>query len=322
MQWKTTVALLLLTVGIGAYISLYEIRQPLPEERKQLAKRVVDLPLSSVSHISIELPQSKVTLVREGNSTNWQLEPQRVRADTELIQRLLHHTNPLTARRVLTGNTDRPLDLAGFGLEPALGQITWAAGGIPTTLLFGETTPVGAARYAKLAGGAEVFVIPPEVFDDANHPPDIFRDPRLLRFSTGAVERISLATPSTTIELTRQGDAWRLTRPLTDQADGAQVDALLRNLVGMRIKRYVDDAPAVEQRSAWGLDHPALELTLALQQPSAGNLTLFFGSPLPEDRSLVYAKRSDEPSLYAVAAVDVKALTQARFEAVKTPAPE
>ena len=332
-HWKTTLVMLLLTIGIGAYISLYEIRQPLPEEREQLAKRVVDLPLPSVSRISIELPQSKVTLVREGNSMNWRLEPQPapptpgamagpVRADTELIQRLLHHTNPLTARRVLTGNTSRPLDLAGFGLEPALGQITWVAGGTPTTLLFGETTPVGAARYAKLAGGAEVFVIPPEIFDDANRPLDIFRDPRLLRFSTGAVDRITLATPSTTTELTRQGDAWRLTRPLTDQADGTQVDALLRNLVGMRIKRYVDDAPAVERLTECGLDHPALELTLALQQPSAGGLTLFFGSPLPDDRSLVYAKRSDEPSLYAVAAVDVEALTQARFEAVKTPAPE
>ena len=319
MHWKTTVVLLLLTLGIGAYISLYEIKQPPPEERERLSKQVVDLSFESVTQITLELPQARVRVVRDG--TLWRLEPRpappthdamagRMRADTELIQRLLHHTNPLMAQRTLTGSAEHPLDLAGFGLAPALGQITWMVDGHPVTLLVGETTPVGASRYAQLVGRDEVFVIPPDVFDDANRPPDIFRDPRLLRFSTWGVDRILLTTPASEAELTRQGTAWRLTRPLTDQADESAVETLLRNLVGLRIKRYVDDAPAVEQLAAWGLDHPTLELTLTFQQPSGKHLTVFFGKPLPDDAGLTYAKRSDEPALYAVAAVDAQALIQ------------
>ena len=345
MHWKTTVALLLLTLGIGAYISLYEIRQPPPEERARLSKQVTDLPPESVSRITIELPQSKVTVARERGGATWRLEPQpapptsdamagRLRADTELIQRLLQHTNPLMAQRILAPTADQPLDLHTFGLEPAVGQITWVSEGHPVTLVVGETTPVGVSRYAKLSDRAEVFVIPPDVVDDANRPPEIFRDPRLLRFSTWGVDHITLATSASQVELARQGTAWRLTlralrpqgpeaRPVADEADGSAVDALLRNLVGLRIKRYVDDAPAVEQSAAWGFDHPMLELTLSFQQPSGERVTVFFGKPLPEDASVVYAKRSDEPALYAVALVDVQALTQARFDAVtKTPAPE
>ena len=346
MQWKTTVALLLLTFGIGAYISLYEIKQPPPELRERLSKQVTDLPLESVNRITIELPQSKVTIARQSDGVTWRLEPQpapptpdamagRMRADTELIQRLLHHTNPLTAQRILTPTADHPLDLKTFGLEPAVGQITWVSEGHPVTLLVGDTTPVGVSRYAKLSDRAEVFIIPPDVVDDANRPPEIFRDPRLVRLSTWAVDHITLATSSSEIELTRQGTVWRLSavpagtgqagliQPIADEADGSAVEMLLRNLVRLRIKRYVDDAPAVEQMSAWGFDHPMLEMTLSFQQPPGGRVTLFFGKPMPEDASAIYAKRSDEPALYAVASVDVQALTQTRFDAVKkTPAPE
>jgi hypothetical protein len=74
----------------------------------------------------------------------------------------------------------------------------------------------------------------------------------------------------------------------------------------LAIKRVIDDAPHVEQRFTWGFDTTETELTLT--QRDAPATTVFIGAPLPDDASLRYAKRSDEPSLYAIAAADVEVL--------------
>ena len=76
----------------------------------------------------------------------------------------------------------------------------------------------------------------------------------------------------------------------------------------MRIKRFVNDAPQVEQLSTWGFEHPRLEVALNVHGGAGTSTRIFFGNQLPEDASLVYAKRNDEPALYAVAASDVDQL--------------
>ncbi len=305
MRWKTTLVLLVITVGAGAYVSLYELKQPTPDEREWRSRQVLALAPASVTRLELAMPQAAVTLTREGAA--WRLAPAQVRADLDLVERLLRGVNPLMAERVLTASAEQPLDLKAFGLDPPAGRLTVHAGGEPTVLLLGETTAVNDNRYLQVAGRPEVFVVPPALFDDANQPVEAFRDPLLVRVEPWLVEALTVAAPEAALSLARTDNTWSLTQPLPDRADRAEVNALLRQLGGIRIRRFLDDHPQVEGVASWGFDRPALEVAFLRGEPPA-TTTLVFGAPLPDDASLVYAKRSDELPLYAVAAADLEPL--------------
>ena len=306
MNWKTTAFLLVATVGAGAYISLYELKQPTPEEREQLSKRVVTLDPESVSQVVLDLPQAKFTLAREGSA--WLFTPQRARANPELINQLLNQLAPLSAERVLSGTPDKPLDVKTFGLEPAIGWITLVAKGSPITLLIGDTTPVRNNRYVKVASRPEVFVVSAALLDEPNKPMSEFRDPLLIRTDSWMADAFTLTTTDRRLALMQQEHGWQLTQPFNDQAERGDVNELINNLAKIRIQRFVDDAPQVEHLADWGFDQPQAELILHQRTVPPAATTLFFGKPLPDNAQWVYAKRSDEPSLYAVNWSDVEAL--------------
>ena len=306
MRWKTTTILLAVTIGIGAYVSLYELKQPLPEERERRSKDLLNIPSESVTQLVLDLPNAKVTLTREGSS--WKLAPQNVRADPDRIGQILNSASALSAERILSGTAQRPPDLKAFGLDPALGWMTLVANGTPTTVLVGDTTPVQAHRYIKVSNRPEVFVIPSALVESMDQPSDTFRDPLFIRFDSWLADQLTVAAPTSTLSLARQDNEWRVTQPVADQADRSEINALLSSLGGIRIQRFVDDAPRVEQLAAWGFDHPKAEVTLRLRGEPSVSTTLFFGKPLADHAAWVYAKRSDEPSLYAVSAADVDAL--------------
>ncbi len=305
MRWKTTLILLTATIGIGAYISLYEIRQPSPEEREHRAKRVLAVDPSTVTALTLDLPQAKVALTRNGDV--WTLAPKGLRADTELIDRIMSSLSPLESERVLSPSSDHPIDPKAYGLEPPVGTLSLTANGISTTLFFGETTAVQNNRYLKVASRPEIFVISSELFETANVPTQTFRDPMVLRFNSWETNQLSVASDRTAFTLTREENAWRLSQPIADQADRAQVTTLLNTLSGIRIARFVEDEPPAERLAESGLDQPKTQLTFQQAGVSAPT-TLLFGKPLPDDASRLYAKRSDEPALYAVAQADLDPL--------------
>ena len=309
MRWKTTVALLLATVGVGAFISLYEIKRPGTEERGRSSRKLLNLTSESVTQIDIEHPGASVSLSRDG--TRWRFGPKRVRANEELITQLLNETDSLTAQRLLSATPEKPLDRKTLGLDPAAAQMTLTANGKATTLLLGEATAVGANRYVQVAGHPEVGIIAATLFTLITRPAETFRDPMLLRFDTWMADAVTVKTPTRTLAMTRAGTDWRITHqehdgmaspPVNDRADRAAIMNFLSQVAGLKMARVLDDAPQVEQMPAWGFDAPSAELRLELRAEPPSSVTVFFGKPLPDDHSLLYAKRSDEPALYAVPA--------------------
>ena len=306
MRWKSTLVLLAATIGIGMYVSLYELKQPTPEERAQAVKRVLGLSRETVTALDLAFPASTVTLALDG--TTWRMGQERFRANEEMINGILSLASPLIAERVLTGTADHPLDLAAYGLSPPVGRITVTANGRPITLLIGETTPVESKRYVQLEGKPEVYVVPSSLFDNANRPKEEFRDPLLIRFDAWSADELTVTSASATFALSRQKDDWRLIRPLEDRAGRSEVTAVLTALGRLAIKRVVDEHPQAEAHSAWGFEQPMAEFALRLHGNPPTTVTVSVGKTLPDDGSLRYAKRSDEPALYAVAEADVQAL--------------
>jgi hypothetical protein len=307
MKWKSTLVLLSVTVAVGAYVSLYELKQPSPEMREDLAKRVLTLVQDEVQRIAIQGPQGEVTVVRAG--TDWQLETPRVRADGGVVESLLNETEWLAAERVLSGTPAQPIDPSTYDLDSPSARLTLTTkDGHETSLLFGEPTAVGPSRYLKLADRPEIFVVASSLYERLDQPTESFRDPLLIRFNSWETTELTVNAADRRFMLTRSGHDWALAQPFADRADRTEVSGLLNRVSGLRIRRFVTDAPGDAPLSTWGLDQPAPEVALVQPEP-VGRITLLFGSAVADDQTLVYAKRSDEPSVYAVSSEAVAALS-------------
>lgn len=319
MRWKTTLILLIATIGIGAYVSLYELKQPTPEEWALLAKQVVKLSSDEVTQLRVECPGTRVTLERSAET--WRMTaPLAARAEELLVQRVLGELDPLQAERVLEHSTNKPLALSDYGLEPPRGTLTIKAGQHETVLAFGESTAVGKARYLKRADAPQVFVVRDMLFEALQQPVEAYRSHELLSFNAWEARRIMVASPPTSsYTLTKhpaaedgatpRADRWQITEPLLDGADEAAVSALLSKLRGLRIERFVTDHPKPEELSTWGLDQPPSRIIVVLD-PNAAPLELRVGTPTTQNPDQRYAKRTDEPTVYAVAQRNLAELLQ------------
>ncbi len=305
MHWRTTLILFLVTIGVGAYVSLRELKQPTREERETLTKQVVSIPPESVTQLALQTSKGKVVV--EHTERGWRLVPQGARADASRISGLLDQLSPLAAQRTLSGSPEKPLDYTAFGLSPERGSLTLLADGRSTTILFGDNTPVGKERYAKRADRPEVYVISGSLFDESDVPPEQFRDPSLIPIKGWTVEALAVTAQTSAFALAHRGEAWWVTQPLEDRADRSTVTTLVNRLGSLRIARFVEDAPQVERLAEWGFDHPKAELRVT-RTDTPGPVTVFFGKTLPDAPEMVYAKRSDEQALYAVADADLDAL--------------
>jgi hypothetical protein len=305
MRWKTTAGLLIATVGIGTYISLYEQRQPTPEGRARQAKVLLSIPPEDVTQLAITQPLGALTFARL--APGWRMSPGDYRADTDVVEAFLSRVRRLSAERLLLPAKDQPLDLKTYGLDPALITLTLTTATATSTLLLGEPTAVGGNRYAKIADQPAVGIITSQLFDELNKPVEDFRDRRLVRLESWNVQQAEWRSASATFSLVREDTAWRLIAPFEDRADSVEVTTWLNKAVFLRSQRFL---PALLEGAPdpAGFDKPEATLVLQPKEAAGPALTLTFGKPLAEDATLRYAQRSDEPHRYAVAVADVEAL--------------
>ncbi|MBI4343464.1 MAG: DUF4340 domain-containing protein [Candidatus Omnitrophica bacterium] len=174
MKWKTTLLLLLAAVGVGSYVSLYELRQPDPEQRERRSRMLLPVKPEAITRVDWALPNATATLTRD--DAGWRLSPDGLRADPEAVERLLDDLTFLVSLRTLEESGGELLALGAYGLKPPVGRLVVEAGVASMTLLFGERTAVEANRYVQLAGRPEVFVISDLLFENLSRPPEHWRE--------------------------------------------------------------------------------------------------------------------------------------------------
>lgn len=303
MRWKSTLVLVALTVALGAYVALYEIKQPAPEQRRERASRVLTMNPDAISAVTIERPQTgAVELVRDG--VLWRLGAGGVRADPTVVQDLLDATRSLRAERTLSGPDGHSLEAATYGLEPPVARLVLREGDRTTALRFGEATAVAGRRYLQIEGQAKIFVVSSALFDGINRPADAFRDAQLVRFSYYDAEELAIATPTSLSRLARGQDVWYLVEPLSDPADRSGVNRLLGKLAALKTVRVLEPGAGEPADPRTRIGAVQTLLVLRTGGPAPVTTELRFGAPLAADPTQVPAWRSDEPHLFVVPAAD------------------
>lgn len=298
MRWKSTLVLLVVTVGLGVYVSQVDLKQPTVEEREQIAKEVVTVDEDAVTSIQVSGPSGSFALAKDGGV--WRLtSPTAARADATQLRRLLYYLDPVESERSLKGSQDKPLALAEFGLEPPKATLTVAEGARTVTLLFGDKTPIGDSRYLKLQDKPEVYVASNRLFSAIDQAWDAYRSKALVDVEASAVTELSVQSASGAYALRKDEGRWRMAAPVDDQADTEAASAILSKISGLRADRVVGDEPSAEQLAAWGLEPAASTISLTAQGREQ-LLEIRVGHALGDRPEELYVTRADEPAVYAV----------------------
>lgn len=125
---------------------------------------------------------------------------------------------------------------------------------------------------------------------------------QVFNFKEAEISAFSLKRGQEEIQLTRQGAAWEIAKPLKAKADSATVDNLLKALAPLKMER--DLGPG--DPKTFGLDPPTLVVSFTAKGEQH---QLAMGSPAPGGRS-VYARKDEVPNVLTITSMARDSLNQ------------
>lgn len=299
MNRRTTLVLAVVFAAILAYVGFFESKGPTTKESGERASRVLGrFEPGKVEALSITRGEERIDLRREpapavdprdpadpaAPASRWRVQaPLADRADGAVIDALL--TELETYRRdetvpVVGANGD-PAKLAPYGLQnPRLRlKITPRPGDKDAPpeaeLRFGNDTSVQGRVFVQVAGREEVYAAPDALRKQLEKPVGEFRDHRFTDLTAAEIGRVTIKNAAgAALELSRDGDRWKLLKPQAARAGDQKLAELVGRLTDLTLTRFV----AADDKTAVGaLTEPRGTLTVASADTPARTAELLVG---------------------------------------------
>ena len=311
MRPRTLGVLLVLVVGLLAFIWFYERDLPSTDERAELARKVVRVESAEVVALTLSRGEERVRFEREPASLPadeaasegsaaavWRLrEPLAALADQAAVAGLIDDLTGLETERTL-----EEAALADLGLREPRARIALETADERVELLVGSAVPASSKMVVALAGSAEAHVVADRIWSELEKPAGEWRSRDLGVASRDDIARISLSAGERRVSLGRRDGAYWVEAPYTDRADRELVSSLLAELTGLRAESFVDQPPTAPELGA-GTVEVVLEgrekvwrLELGGPAGESGELTLArVGGQLIETRNELATALGREP---------------------------
>src|SRR5215468_2757453 len=261
MNWRTTLVLALVVIGVFAYLRFFEMKQPSTEEARRQAQNVVNFDRSKVDGVIIQNGDEKIEIRRRDNK--WRLEtPFQDQADSALVENLLSDLETWQKEGTIPAK-DIEADkskLSEYGLNRPKLKLKLLGSDRPPEILFGKDAALEGRMYVRFDNSKETFLVRQSVKKDIDKKAEEFRDRKLTDLTTAQVRRIVLKTPAGEMELEKKGDHWDIVKPLRARADDGKVGDLISQITSARIQQFV-----AEDRGdlrPYGLAEPRGSITL------------------------------------------------------------
>jgi len=292
---KSTLALVVVLAGLGAYIYFVTWKQPAAADTgKKQEKVFASLESDKIEEIKVSSAGGESTTLKK-NSGAWQMtQPMAVKADDTEVTGIASALSSVEVTRVIDEN---PTNLNDYGLSNPRIQLDFKATGDKDyrKLLIGEKSPTGSDLFAKRNDEKKVFLIPAFQESSLNKSTFDLREKTLLKFDRDKVDAIDVAAAGKTTAFAKQGTDWKITKPLDVRADLSAVEGLVGRLQSAQMKSIVTETPTPEDLKKYGLDKP--EATVNVKAGSA-TATLVLGGKTPENT--VYARDLSKPTVVTV----------------------
>jgi len=285
----STLVLVVILAGLVGYIYFVDSeRTPGAAEAKPKA---FDVSPENIVEVEIKNVAGETTRV-ERIEANWQvMAPQKADADAAAVASITSSLASLEVQRVVD---EMPADLGQYGLERPQIEVAFRARDQKEfdRLQIGDKTPTGGDLYAKKPGENRVFLISSFLDATFNKTAFDFRDKRILKFDRDAANGIELINGPTTIQLTRAGTEWRLSKPIAARADYATVEGIMTRLSSGQMQMITSETG--EDLRAYGLDRPAITVNVTSDSSRAA---LLVGKAADNG---IYAKDASRPMVFTV----------------------
>src|SRR5216117_1002166 len=306
MNSKSTFWLMVVALGLGAYIFLFERHTLNTEERaQQAAKLFPDFDPAKVASVEI-LRSNNVKFIRaERSNDHWRLVQPAYPAQSTAIDNWLRLFGALDRSHYLSAADllAQPGGLTAFGLDSPQATVMIQLGTRKIHVLLGAKTPVGEKLYLQEVGADGAFVTDSALLDRLPQSATDWRDPTFVDFSALRFDRLNVRAGQRDfqrdfeVERGPGGPLWRLTKPRPARADNALLQRLFQQLQTARVDQFVSDTPGSDLEP-YGLQTP--EVTLVFSQGANSVLTIEFGKSPTNFPGQVFARRSNYPTIVTV----------------------
>jgi hypothetical protein len=281
MNWRTTLVLAMIALGVLAYLRFFEMKQPSTGEAKRQAQNVVNFDRNKISGIVIQNGDEKIEMQRRDN--RWRLEaPIKDQADSSLIESLLsdlenwQKDGTISAKEIETDQSK----LNEYGVNRPKLRLKLIGQDRPPAILFGKDAALEGKMYVRFENSKETFLAGQSVKKDIDKKSEEFRDRKLTGLITAQVTRVTLKTPAGEMELQKKGDHWDIVKPLRARGDDQKIADLIAQITTARIQQFVADDHG--DLHGYGLAEPRGTLTLYTQDDKQGQLLQIGGVPEKE----------------------------------------
>jgi hypothetical protein len=275
---KSTLIVLVLAVGLGAWAYYSEIRHPQPPAADESApKNLFHFDSLDVASVRLERPDGNVELERREN--DWVVtQPLATHADKRAADSLASALAMATSSRTLAAGPERWKE---YGLDsPALTVAIRAKKGEQHRLRFGGKDFSGDSVYAVLDDGAqsggkmssakEILLVSALLLSSATKSLNDLRDRALLAFSSWDLTAVEIRRASGDFRLEKQGRYWNMLSPRKSPADDSEMSTLSGAFSSAEFADVT--AETTKDFAHYGLTSPAITVHLKTEKGEEGTL--------------------------------------------------
>jgi hypothetical protein len=298
MNWRTTLALAIVALGVFAYLRFFEIRQPGTEEATRQAQNVLNFDREKINGIVIQNGDERIEMRRRDNK--WRLEtPIKDQADNSFIENLLSdlenwQKDATISAREIDANKN---GLNEYGLNKPKLRLKLIGQDRSPEILFGKDAALEGRMYIRFANSKEAFLAGQSIRKDIDRKPEEFRDRKLTDLIMAQISRLILKTPAGEMELQKKGEHWDIVKPLRARGDDQKIGDLIAQVTTARIQQFVADDHG--DLHPYGLAEPRGAITLFTPEDKQGQLLQVGGVP-EKNKDQTYVRFAPRGSVYTL----------------------
>lgn len=298
MRFSRSLMLLLLVLGLGAYIYWVDAEKESTPEREAAQRRAFSMDPDRLEGLTIRRPEYTLTLRREGDE--WQfVSPAESAASQAAVRQTLSRLRALSRGELITpaDMRERGQTLADFGLAVPVAVLTLEDSRGSRRYRIGNPNPLGSALYVQEESSQNVMLISSDLMEILPQRADAFRDRRILGPPANALRVLSFHSPDRLVRLEWLADQWILTEPFRFPADPERVAALVEQVGTARIERFL--LPEEISGEPFGREEDWVTLR-AQFSGGAPQLELVIGNRVPGEPHARYARFAGQDGVFVV----------------------
>jgi len=292
MRGRSTLILLALALGLGAYLYFIDAKKPVVDDKAKA--KVFTADSTKVDQLEVKSESGDVTSLKK-EASGWTIvKPVQLPADQNNASDIAASLASLEQERVVDEN---PTDLKAFGLAPPRIEVAFNVAGeqAQKRLLIGDKNPTGMGLYAKLPNDKRVFLISNGLETSLNRSTFDLRDKTILKFDATKVDAVELVSKNQDVRVVRAGDEWKIVKPLETPADYTTVEGLIGQLQSAQMMQLKDKPEDVKDLHRYGLDKPEVTATIS---SGASSVVLQVGGAA--EPTTLWARDPSRPEIFSI----------------------